>query len=318
MIDINEKEIGIITLGTGCAAPTLKRRLPATAVIQKGSVFLFDAGEGTQIQYRKPKLHFNKLQTLFISHLHGDHVTGIMGLLMSMALQNRYEPLLIIGPPGIKEYIEANRRMLKTNFRFQLNIYETEGNETIPLNDDRYVKCLPLEHRIFCLGYRFMEKIRPGTFFPDKARALGIKEGPLWGKLQNGESIRTENGNTILPQQVMSPQLPGRIITYCTDTRPCLNAKLLAENADVLIFDGTFASGDKLAAQISGHSTVNEAFQLALDANAKSLLLTHISARYTRIKDSLDSIAFSNLQKVAVANDLDTWILPWKGSLSKR
>jgi len=313
MLNLNEKDIAVVMLGTGCAAPTLKRRLPSTAVVHQGTIYMFDAGEGTQVQFRKPRLRFSRLSTLFISHLHGDHVTGIIGMLMSMELQSRIEPLLIIGPPGIKEFIETNRSMLNTFFSFQITFLETEG-EKIQLDPLHSVECLPLDHRIFCLGYRLTEHDRPGTFFPERARQLGIPEGPLWGRLQNGQCIECPQGRIITPQEVMAAALPGRIISYCTDTRPCENALILADHADILIYEGTFATGEEEKARQRGHSTAGEAYQLGQKAGVKHILLTHVSARYNSINQLLDPLENTTMPSIVISRDMDTWILPWSGN----
>ncbi|MBN2384546.1 ribonuclease Z [bacterium] len=312
MLNLNEKDIAVVMLGTGCAAPTLKRRLPSTAIVHQGSIFMFDAGEGTQIQFRKPRLRFSRLETLFISHLHGDHVTGIIGMLMSMELQSRVEPLLIIGPPGLGEFIESNRKMLNTFFSFPITIHETTG-EKMKINNEHSVECLPLDHRIFCLGYRLIEQDRPGTFYPERARALEIPEGQFWGRLQSGHEIELADGRKIIPDQVMAPSLPGRTITYCTDTRPCENALILAQNTDLLIYEGTFAAGEEEKARLRGHSTAGEAYRLGQQIGARHVLLTHVSARYNSIADILEQVEVSATPQIAIARDLDTWIIPWSG-----
>jgi ribonuclease Z len=313
MIELNEKEIAVVMLGTGSAAPTLQRRLPSVAVVQRGTVIMFDAGEGTQIQFRKHRLRFTRLSVLCISHLHGDHVTGIIGMLMSMELQSRIEPLTIIGPPGLKDYVESNRRMLNTFFSFAVTIHETEGG-SFDLGT-HHLECLPLKHRIFCLGFRLIEKDRPGTFFPDKAVSLEIPRGPLWGKLQSGFSVTLEDGRVIVPEDVADPPLPGRIITYCTDTRPCDNAVILARKANLLLYEATFAHGEEEKAEQRGHSTAREACQVARKAEVSQILLTHISARYNSLPELLampvETSSSATRFAVAVARDLDIWIVPW-------
>jgi ribonuclease Z len=314
MIELNEKEIAVIMLGTGSAAPTLQRRLPSVAVVQRGVVIMFDAGEGTQIQFRKHRLRFTRLSVLCISHLHGDHVTGIIGMLMSMELQSWIEPLTIIGPPGVKDYIESNRRMLNTFFSFAVTILETEGG-AFDLGTHNLV-CLPLKHRIFCLGFRLIEKDRPGTFFPDKALELKIPRGPLWGKLQSGISVTLDDGRIVLPEEVADPPLPGRIVTYCSDTRPCDNAVTLARKANLLLYEATFAQGEEEKAEQRGHSTAKEACQVARKAEVNQVILTHISARYNSLPELLgmpgeSASSSASRFSVAVARDLDIWIVPW-------
>lgn len=316
MIELNDKEIAVIFLGTGSAAPTLQRRLPSTVVLHRGSMVMFDAGEGTQIQFRKHRLRFNRLEYLCISHLHGDHVTGIIGMLMSMELQNRIEPLTIYGPPGIRNFIETTRQMLNTYFSFSVTIHETDGG-TFDLGE-HVLTARPLQHRIFCLGYRLEEKKRPGTFFPENATALNVPQGPLWGQLQKGFSVELTDGTVIKPEQVTAPPLAGRVFTYCTDTRPCQNAVILAQNADILVFDSTFAAGEEKKAAERGHSSAQEALDVACQAGTKHLALSHISARYNNIRDLIGDTPVTPPPAVSVARDLDIVIIPWTGNVFRR
>ena len=269
----------IITLGTGAAVPTLKRGHASLLLWWKGKSFLFDCGEATQVQFRKGGVKFAPLEGIFISHLHGDHILGLMGLLMSLELSDRKRPLGIYAPPGIKEYLEVSRRLMSTNFNFEININEI--TEDIIISGDGYtIKSFFLEHRVPSLGYSFIEKDFPGKFNVKKARALGIPEGPLYGKLHRGEDITLEDGRIIKSSDIVGPPKKGRKFVFCGDTRPCGNVIREAHKADLLVYEGTFAPDAADKAKVSCHSTTVEAAEIARKAQVKKLVITHISSRY--------------------------------------
>jgi ribonuclease Z len=292
----------VITLGTGAAVPTLRRGHPAAALWWNGNYFLFDCGEGTQIQYRKSGLKFSRLSAIFISHLHGDHILGIMGFLMSLELAEREKPLKIYGPPGIKEYIDVSRRLMCTVFNFHITINEIT-EEFLTVEDGYTIKSLPLEHRVFSLGYSFTEHDRPGKFNIEKAREMEIPEGPLYGKLQKGEDVILPDGRLIKSSDIVGKSLPGRKFVYCGDTRPCENVIKLAENADLLIYEGTFEPEALDKAKISGHSTTEEAAEIAKKSSVKKLILNHISSRY-QDEEQLISRSREIFPGVILAKDL--------------
>ena len=269
----------IITLGTGAAVPTLQRGHPATLLWRKGKYFLFDCGEATQLQFRRAGLKFSHLEAMFISHLHGDHILGIMGLLMSLELSDRQRDINICGPFGLKEYLEVSGRIMSTFFNFQINVMELQ-NGVVLENDGYTVRAFHLNHRVSSTGYSFVEDDRPGKFNVEEAKRLGIPEGPIFGKLQRGESVTLSDGRIILPEQIVAPPVPGRKVVYCGDTRPCDEAVEMARNADVLIYEGTFAPDAIDKAKVSGHSTTEEAAEVAKKANVKKLIINHISSRY--------------------------------------
>ena len=282
----------IITLGTGSALPTLERNLSATALVREGDLFLFDCGEATQIQIRKAGLKLSRLGRIFISHLHGDHITGLAGLLMTMTMMDRTEPMEIYGPAELEEYIESSRRLLGLRFTYPMR-YHRACSGVLCDERDYAVECLPLHHRVPAFGYAFRERDRPGRFLVEKARELGVPEGPLFGRLQRGEEISLPDGRIVFPNQVLGPPRRGVKIAYCLDTAPCPEGKQLAEGADLVIHDSTFAPADVKRAAEQGHSTSLQAATLARDAGARRLVLTHISARYTD-----DSMLLSPAQEI--------------------
>ncbi|MBI3910266.1 MAG: ribonuclease Z [Armatimonadetes bacterium] len=275
-------------LGTSSGVPTLQRNLSSVAIQREGELFLFDCGEAAQIQYRRAGLGFAPLAGICVTHLHGDHVTGLMGLLMSLQMAERIEPLAICGPPGIREYVRLNRRALHTRFAYPIQFIEADTAAVLREADGYRLLCAPLEHRLLCLGFALMEKPRPGRFNLEAARVLGIPEGPLYGRLQSGEPVSLPDGRTVLPEQVLGPPRPGASVAFCTDTRPCAAAVDLARDTDLLIYEGTFDASSATEAHRKGHSTVAEAAQIALAAGVRRLAITHLSPRYRDVEPLLE------------------------------
>lgn len=267
-------------LGTGSGVPSLDRNLSCVAVQRQGELILFDCGEAAQIQYRRAGLGFAPLSAIAISHLHGDHITGLMGLLMSLQMADRTEPLDVYGPPGLGEYIRCNRRALQTSFGYRINLIEEPATTVFRETPEYHLRSAPLEHGQLCLGFRLEEFDRPGRFNLDVARSLGVPAGPLFGKLQRGEAVTLPDGREVTPEQVLGPARPGAVLAFCTDTRPCEAAVELARDADLLIHEGTFESGMRTEAHRKGHSTVADAAHIALAAGVRQLIITHLSPRY--------------------------------------
>lgn len=267
-------------LGTGSGVPSPERGLASVAVQRQGELILFDCGEATQIQYRRAALGFAPLSTIAISHMHGDHVTGLMGLLMSLQMADREEPLDLFGATGVGEYVRVNKRCLHTRFGYELRVQEADGPMVFRETEEYRISAAPLDHRLLCLGFRLEEKPRPGRFSLETARALGVPEGPLFGRLQRGEAVTFDDGRNITPEQVLGPARPGAVFAYCTDTRPCDNAVELARGADLLIYEGTFEGGMEVEARKKGHSTVVDAARIAAAAGVRELVITHLSPRY--------------------------------------
>jgi ribonuclease Z len=279
----------VILLGTGAALPTPERRTSATALLYEGEMFLFDCGEGAQLQLRKAGLRHGRLSRIFITHMHGDHVIGIMGLLMTMELSGRERPVELYGPPALADYVATSTRLLSTGFRYPI-IFNEARPGMICQTDTYTVECLPLNHRVLTYGYAFQERDKPGTFDVARAEALGVPKGPLYGRLQKGQPVTLPDGRTVYPDDVLGPPKRGRRIAYCLDTRPCPEAATLARDADLLLYDSTLAPGAEQEAGQKGHSTSRQAAVLAKEAGVKRLVLTHISSRYTDVWELLSGL----------------------------
>ncbi|MGH8069134.1 MAG: ribonuclease Z [Candidatus Entotheonellia bacterium] len=276
----------VIVLGTGAALPTPERRTSATAVVYEGEMLLFDCGEGTQLQLRKAGLRHGRLSRVFITHMHGDHVIGIMGLLMTMELSGRERPVELYGPPALADYVTTSTRLLSTGFRYPIIFHEVQAG-IICATETYTIECLPLNHRILTYGYALQERDKPGTFDVARAEMLGIPQGPLYGLLQKGQSVALPDGRMVHSHDVLGPPKRGRRLGYCLDTRPCPEAARLARDADLLLYDSTLAPGAEQEAGEKGHSTSRQAAVLAKEAGVKRLVLTHISSRYTDARELL-------------------------------
>jgi ribonuclease Z len=273
----------VIPLGTSSGKPTLRRNVSALALAREGEWLLFDCGEGTQMQVARAGLSPSRLSAVFITHLHGDHFNGLPGLLSTMGLDRRTRNLKLAGPQGIGDYLGLLERLrvVFLTYPVELTEFSSLTQATVICETSEYqVRALALDHRLFALGYRLDERPKPGRFNVDRARMLGVPEGPLWGRLQAGEDVRLEDGNTVRSSEVMGPPRPGKSIAYCLDTRPCPMAVELARGVDLLIHEATYTEEFTAEAQLYGHSTAAQAARTALDAGARRLLITHFSSRY--------------------------------------
>jgi ribonuclease Z len=268
--------IEVIFLGTGGSLPTRERGLPSVALRRDGELILFDCGEGTQRQMMHTGLGFNRPTMILVSHLHGDHILGLPGLLQTMSSLARDKPLDLYGPKGIVSFLDLIYKPLGYPANYQIRAREVGPGDEID-RGDYVVRIAPSKHDIPCLAYAIVEKDRPGRFHPEKAKRLGVPEGPLWGELQHGKPVAVE-GRKIRPSDVVDPSRPGLKVVYAIDTRPAEAVRDLAKNADILIHDGGFAEERRPKAQEYYHSTAREAAQLAKTAKVKKLALVHISA----------------------------------------
>lgn len=271
----------ITFLGTSSGVPTRSRNVSSVAVRlpQRSEVWLFDCGEGTQHQILRSEIKISQIRRIFITHLHGDHIFGLMGLLASCGLAGSVDRIDIYGPAGLKEYLESSSRYSQTHFSYPIEVHQIRPG--VVYEDDEFlVKCGRLEHRVTAFGYRVEEKDRPGRFDVEKAKALGIPFGPLYGKLKRGETIALEDGRRVRGVDLCGPVEPGRKIAYCTDTIFCEEAVELAREVDVLIHEATFSHQDAQLAIDRLHSTSTMAAQVALAAGVKQLMMTHFSPRY--------------------------------------
>jgi len=268
----------LVFLGTSAAQPTEKRGLSCICLEKEGEILMFDAGEAAQIAYMKSGLGWNKKMKLFVTHLHGDHCVGILGLLQTMSMQNRTESLEIFGPKGIDEFLAANIKVL--NFGLPFSILINIINEGKIFENKKYtIHTAKANHSITAFSYLFDEKDKPGRFNVAEAKELGIPEGELWNKLQNGEEIE-HNGKKIKPEQVLGEKRPGKKIGISGDTMPTKKLEEFFQGCDYLVFDSTFIEEEKQRALDTCHSTAKQAAELGKNAKVKNLILTHFSARY--------------------------------------
>lgn len=301
--------IQVIFLGTAGSVPTPARSLPAVLVKRGNEQLMFDCGEGVQRQMIRAKVGFHRKMKIFVSHLHGDHVLGLPGLLQTMALMGREKKLEIYGPEGINQFLECLREALQFGLTFPVEIREVYGAGVVCEEKDYIVDAVEANHVIPSLAYAFVEKSRPGKFYPEKARALGVPEGELWSKLQNGDKVKLPNGKVVSPKDVMGLPRRGRKIVYTGDTRPIRGFGKLASFADLVIHDCTFDDELSEKAELDGHSTPSQAAQEAKKAKAIRLVLTHISARYADASVLLEQ-ARKVFKKSLVAEDFLVLELP--------
>lgn len=272
----------IVLLGTSSAIPTLYRSLSSTALIRDGDVFLFDCGEGTQVQLMRSGIRRSRIQAIFIGHLHGDHLYGISGLLSTLHLDKRETPLRVFGPQGLAHFLNAAFRTRQLDFSYPITVEEFPRGFHGRVLDEKefYVDAMPLDHSIFCLGWRFQEKDRSGVFNLERAEELGIPRGPLFGRLQRGSPITLENGRTIHPEEVLGPPRPGKSVAYCLDTQFSKRSIELAKDSTVLIHETTFGPDGTDMARERKHSTMEDAARVASEAGVGTLIATHFSSRY--------------------------------------
>lgn len=269
----------VVFLGTAASIPTVERALPSVVVKRENEILMFDCGEGVQRQMIKARVGFHKKMKVFVTHMHGDHVLGLPGLLQTMSLLDRTRKLEVYGPVGIKAFIQGIQQTVQFVLTFPVEIHEIKEGVTCE-EKDYQVQAAKTDHVIPSLAYALVERPRPGRFNPKKAKALGVPEGPLWSKLQHGENVRTPAGKVIKPEEVVGAPRPGRKIAYSGDTRPTRSLVKLAEKADVLIHEATFDDELLEKAQEDGHSTPTQAALTAKKAGVKRLILTHVSSRY--------------------------------------
>ncbi len=269
-------------LGTNAGVPTLQRNVTSIGLRmldERRALWLFDCGEGTQHQILSSPLKLSKLEKIFITHLHGDHVFGLPGLLSSRAYQGGTTPLTVYGPPGTERMISTTMELSQSRVNYELNIVEHTGG--VLFEDDSFiVEAALLELRIDSYGYRITENDRPGSLDPAKLAEYGLKPGPLFGRLKRGETITLDNGDSLRPEDVLGAPKRGMVITILGDTRPCDNVQPLSVNADVLVHEATFMHDLADTAHEYYHSTSKQAAEAARAANVGQLIMTHFSSRY--------------------------------------
>lgn len=269
-------------LGTGAGVPAKERNVSAIALDlsqERGTTWLFDCGEATQHQILHTSIKPRKIEKIFITHLHGDHIFGLPGLLGSRSFQDGTSLLTIYGPTGIKEYVEVSLRVSTTHIKYPIEVVEIEDG--VIFEDQQFtVIAGKLEHGILCFGYRIVEKDLKGALEVDKLQKLGISPGPIYQKIKGGGEILLEDGTKISGSDFVGPDKPGRKLAILGDTRFNPKAIELASEVDLLVHEATFGKGDEAIAYDYFHSTTVGAAQVAKEAKARALVLTHISSRY--------------------------------------
>jgi ribonuclease Z len=270
--------IRLTFLGTSASRPTVGRNVSALAVQREGRLMLFDCGEGTQRQMMRYGTGF-ALSEIFITHVHADHYLGVIGLLRTLGLQGRADPMEIFVPRGGGSTLDAAVHLGVERLPFPVEIRELEPGARIE-RDLFDILTLPVRHGTQAVGYALREHERPGRFDVEQARSLGIPEGPLFGRLHAGQSVEVE-GRTIHPDEVVGPSRPGRLVVYTGDTAPSDGIVEAARDADALIHDATFGDEEEARARETFHSTARQAGEVAREAGVERLYLTHLSARYS-------------------------------------
>ncbi len=270
----------VFVLGTSGMMPLPGRFLTSALVRREGELFLFDCGEGTQISLKMLNLKWKKISSIFISHMHADHVTGLPGMLMLSSQVDRSEPLTIYGPKKLHDYIHTTRKMLDMYINYEIIVKTVEPGVIVD-TEEYTIEAFELDHTKPCVGYTLTEKDRPGIFYPEKAEALGIPKGPAWSLLQRGMDVQTPDGHTVTGAMVMGPPRSGRKFSYVTDTLYLPTIAEHVKKSDLLLCEGMFDDSLLDSAREKKHMSARQAATIARDAEVASLGLFHFSPRYT-------------------------------------
>ena len=301
--------LSITFLGTGAACPTVDRNVAGLAVQREGETILFDCGEGTQRQMMRYGVGFSFTEVYF-THFHADHMLGITGLLRTMGLQDRTAPVTLYGPRGAQRILGAAMSLGIERNRFPVEVVEIQAGDRLR-RDEYDIVVFETDHRPDTVGYALAEHTRLGRFHPERARELGVPEGPLWGRLHKGETVTLDDGRTVRPADLVGAPRRGRTVVYSGDTRPNLPLLEAARGADLLIHEATFGGDEAERAIETRHSTASEAARVALEAGVRRLVLTHISPRYTRDAPELLAEARAVFPETTIARDGMTVEVPF-------
>jgi len=307
--------LSLTFLGTSAARPTVERNVSGLALVREGETLLFECGEGTQRQMMRYGVGF-ALSEIFFTHFHADHFLGVIGLMRTLGLQARAEPMRLYGPKGANKLLTQALQLGVERVPFEVDIQEVKPGSIIRergegRGTDYDIHVFGTEHGGGSVGYALKEHERPGRFDPDKARAAGVPEGHLWGKLQRGETVELADGRKVSAEGIVGPKRPGRLVVFTGDTRPCAAVVDVAQGADLLIHEATFGEEEKERAKETGHSTAREAAQVALAAKARRLVLSHVSARYSISAEELVKEAREVFRETTVAKDGMTIEVPF-------
>ncbi len=289
-------------LGTSASRPTVERNVASVAVVREGETLMFDCGEGTQRQMMRYGISF-ALDDIFFTHFHTDHVIGVIGLMRTLALQGRTEPLRLWGPRGAKRMLKRAEEFGFDRLTFPLQISEIEPGARLARKGYAVVAFAVDHGGSASLGYVVEEDIRKGRFHPDRAREMGIPEGPLWGRIHRGEEVTLDDGRLVQPSELVGEPRPGRKVVITGDTRPCDGTIAMSRGADLLVHEATFGAEEAERAAETGHSTAAEAAEVARSAGVRRLALTHVSARYSRDTGELEREARTIFPETLMARD---------------
>lgn len=303
-------------LGTGAGVPARFRNVTSVALRlleERNSVWLFDAGEGTQHQMLSSTIRPRKIDKIFITHLHGDHIYGLPGLLSSRSFQGGEGALHIYGPKGIRQFVETSLHLSQTHLTYPLHFTELPNEGGIVFEDAKFtVSALPLDHKITVFGYRIVEHDLPGELLVNKLQELKVPAGPVYGQLKGGQDVTLPDGRIVRAQDVIGPAKPGRKVVILGDTRKTSNVAILAQDADVLVHESTYGKGEAKLARNYYHSTNMQAATVAQEQGVGRLLLTHISARYAgKTANELAYQAQEVFKNTRVVNDFDVFEIPF-------
>jgi ribonuclease Z len=294
--------LSLVLLGTSASRPTVERNVSSIALVREGETMLFDCGEGTQRQMMRYGVSF-ALSDIFFTHFHADHVIGVIGLMRTMALQGRTDPLRLWGPKGAGRHLKRAEQFGVDRLTFPVEISELDAGEKVKRQSYAIVP-FAVEHGPGpAMGYALVEDDRKGRFDPDRAREIGIPEGPLWGRIHRGEAVTLPDGRVVQPSELVGPPRSGRSVVITGDTRPCDATAEMAHNADLLVHEATFGDEEAERAVETGHSTAREAAIVARRAGCRRLLLSHFSARYSRDAAELEAQARSEFPEVVIGKD---------------
>jgi len=288
-------------LGTGAAIPSLDRNVASLALAREGETLLFDCGEGTQRQMMRYGVSFS-LRDIFFTHFHADHLLGLTGLVRTLGLQDRTDPLRLYGPRGARRVLEHALAVGIERNKFPVEIEELSAGDTVA-RPDYDIVAVDADHRAPSVAYVLREHTRLGRFQPERVRELGVPEGPLWGRLHRGETVELPDGRRVGPTDLVGPPRPGRKVVISGDTRPSPAIQAAATGADLLVHEATFSEEEADKAEQTGHSTAAAAAGIARAAKVRRLVLSHISARYTREAPELLAEAQAVFPETVVARD---------------